>query len=163
MTAAHSGPLVVFVIGMRINHFHKVGKWLAGVPARWVRCWESLIATRPSGFLGYRIPAARALRTGGRCCNTGAISTAWRPLPAPATRSTGQPGPRSTRPMGSDGTVGIFHETYVVPEHASETIYANMVLFGLGKVSGMVPATGSRNAGTLAHEGHIKPKLNFGD
>ena len=28
MTAAHQGPLVVFVSGMRINHFHKVGKRL---------------------------------------------------------------------------------------------------------------------------------------
>jgi len=27
-TATFSGPLVVFVIGMRINHFHKVSKWL---------------------------------------------------------------------------------------------------------------------------------------
>jgi Domain of unknown function (DUF4188) len=27
-TAAFDQPLAVFVIGMRINHFRKVGKWL---------------------------------------------------------------------------------------------------------------------------------------
>ena len=47
--------------------------------------------------------------------------------------------------VGTDGTVGIFHETYVVGAGAHETIYANMPPFGLGKVSGLAPATGSRN------------------
>ena len=48
--------------------------------------------------------------------------------------------------VGSDGTVGIFHETYTVGGGAHETIYANMPPFGLGKVAGLVPATNSRNA-----------------
>jgi Domain of unknown function (DUF4188) len=47
--------------------------------------------------------------------------------------------------VGSDGTVGIFHETYVVQAGAYETVYGNMPPFGLGKVGGLVPATGSRN------------------
>jgi fumigallin biosynthesis monooxygenase-like protein len=37
-------------------------------------------------------------------------------------------------------TVGIWHETYVVPTRNSETIYANMPLLGLGQVSGVAPA-----------------------
>ena len=36
--------------------------------------------------------------------------------------------------------VGIWHETYLVPAGSSETIYANMPLLGLGRVSGGVPA-----------------------
>jgi len=46
--------------------------------------------------------------------------------------------------VGTDGSVGIFHETYTVAAH--EAIYVNMPAFGLGKVSGLVPATGSREA-----------------
>ena len=49
------------------------------------------------------------------------------------------------RNIGSDGTVGIFHETYVVQGGAYETVYGNMPSFGLGKVAGLVDATGSRN------------------
>ena len=47
--------------------------------------------------------------------------------------------------VGSDGTVGIFHETYAVSAGAYETIYGNMPPFGLGKVAGLIPATGKRN------------------
>jgi hypothetical protein len=48
--------------------------------------------------------------------------------------------------IGNDGTVGIFHETYAVPRGGSETIYANMPLYGLGRVAGLASATGSRSA-----------------
>jgi hypothetical protein len=61
MTAAHSGPLVVFVIGMRINHFHKVGKWLPvfrAMPAM----LEELYRNPESGFLGTEF-MLRNLRT----------------------------------------------------------------------------------------------------
>ncbi len=51
--------------------------------------------------------------------------------------------------IGDDGSVGIFHETYVVPAHGHETIYANMPPFGLGAVAGTVPATGSRRTARL--------------
>ena len=41
--------------------------------------------------------------------------------------------------------MGIFHETYAVDAGRYETIYANMPAWGLGKVSGITDATGSRN------------------
>jgi len=47
--------------------------------------------------------------------------------------------------VGSDGTVGIFHETYVVSKGCYESIYNNMPTWGLGAASGLTPATGSRN------------------
>ena len=40
-------------------------------------------------------------------------------------------------------TVGIFHETYVVPAGSYETIYAAMPPFGLGRAGKLVPAVGS--------------------
>ena len=50
-TAQFSGPLVVFVIGMRINHFHKVGKWLPVLRAM-PPMLEELAKDPDSGFLG---------------------------------------------------------------------------------------------------------------
>ena len=44
------------------------------------------------------------------------------------------------------GGVGIFHETYCVKAGSFETIYVNMPPFGLGRVAGLVSATGARNA-----------------
>jgi len=45
---------------------------------------------------------------------------------------------------GANRAVGIFHETYVVPAGAHETIYVDMPPFGLPRASGARPATGSR-------------------
>lgn len=142
MTAAHQGPLVVFVIGMRINHFHKVGKWWPVINAMGPMIAE-LSRDPGRGFLGTET-MLRSLRTI-------VLLQYWRDfdsLEAYARARDQKHWPAWTafnKAVGNDGTVGIFHETYVVPEHGSETIYGNMVPFGLGKVSGVVPATGSRN------------------
>ncbi|OYU33403.1 DUF4188 domain-containing protein [Novosphingobium sp. PASSN1] len=142
MTAAHQGSVVVFLIGMRINHFHKVGKWLPVLRAMGPML-EELHQDPDSGFLGSEF-MLRNLRTV-------VLVQYWRDfdsLEAYARARGRKHWPAWTafnKAVGNDGTVGIFHETYVVPEHGSETIYANMVPFGLGKVSGTVPATGSRN------------------
>ena len=142
MTAAHQGPLVVFVIGMRINHFHKPGKWLPVVNAMGPMIAE-LSRNPESGFIGTEY-MLRSLRTI-------VLLQYWRDfdsLEAYARARDQKHWPAWTafnKAVGNDGTVGIYHETYVVPAHGSETIYANMVPFGLGKVSGVVPATGSRN------------------
>ena len=45
--------------------------------------------------------------------------------------------------IGNDGSVGIFHETYLNPAGARETIYVNMPPFGLGAVDGTEPVTGA--------------------
>ena len=41
--------------------------------------------------------------------------------------------------------MGIFHETYAIQGGAYENVYGNMPPFGLGKVAGLIPATGLRN------------------
>lgn len=40
------------------------------------------------------------------------------------------------------GSVGVWHETYLVKEGQYESIYVNMPLFGLGKVGKLIPAKG---------------------
>lgn len=140
--AAHQGPLVVFVIGMRINHFLKFGKWMPVAKAMRPMI-EELAANPDSGFLG-----AETMRQGLR---TVLLIQYWRDFDSlekyardrdqlhwPAWVSF-------NKAIGSDGTVGIFHETYTVAAGQYETIYGNMPDWGLGKVAGLVPATGSRN------------------
>ena len=141
-TADCSDPVVVFVIGMRINHFLKPGKWLPVARAMGPMIAE-LSADPDSGFLG-----SEFMRQGLR---TFVLIQYWRDfeaLEAYARDRDQRHWPAWTafnKAVGSDGTVGIFHETYVVPSGNFETIYGNMPHWGLGKVAGIVPATGSRN------------------
>jgi hypothetical protein len=46
------------------------------------------------------------------------------------------------RAVGTDGSVGIWHETYLAKAGAFESVYANMPPFGLGKVGALVEAKG---------------------
>lgn len=142
MTAAHQGPLVVFIIGMRINRFHRIDKWLPVARAMGPMIAE-LSRDPESGFLG-----AQSMLAGLR---TVLLLQYWRDfdsLEAYARAREKAHWPAWTafnKAVGTNGSVGIFHETYAVPAGASETIYANMPQFGLGKATSLVPATGSRN------------------
>jgi hypothetical protein len=143
MTDNHSGPLGVFLIGMRINHFHKVGKWLPVFKAMGPMLRE-LYSNPASGFLGieYALCSARQIL----------LLQYWRDfdaLEAYARNREAKHWPAWTafnKAVGNDGTVGIYHETYAVAAGAHETVYVNMPPFGLGRFAGQVPATGSRNA-----------------
>ena len=48
--------------------------------------------------------------------------------------------------MGSNGDVGIWHETYVIEPGRYENIYNNMPPHGLGAVGRIVDAVGARQA-----------------
>lgn len=141
-TADFDRSLVIFVIGMRINHFHKVGKWLPVARAMGPMI-EELARNPQSGFLGTEF-MLRNLRTV-------VLMQYWRDfdsLEAYARDRDQKHWPAwvsFNKAVGSDGTVGIFHETYAVSAGAYETIYGNMPPFGLGKVAGLIPATGKRN------------------
>ena len=45
--------------------------------------------------------------------------------------------------IGTDGTVGIWHETYKASPGTYENVYANMPAFGLGKAGTLVQAKGN--------------------
>ncbi len=142
LTAAHQGPLVIFIIGLRINRFWRPGKWLPVARAMGPMVTE-LSRDPDSGFLG----AEQMLQFP----RTVLLLQYWRDfasLEAYARDRERLHWPAWTafnKAVGSDGTVGIFHETYCVDAGGHETIYANMPQFGLGKVAGTAPATGSRN------------------
>ncbi len=143
MTDNHSGPLVVFVIGMRINHFHKIGKWWPVFKSMGPML-EELSANPQSGFIGseYAFCSFRQIL----------LLQYWRDFDALedyARNRDARHWPAWTafnRNIGKDGTAGIYHETYAVAAGAHESVYANMPPFGLGRFAGIVPATGSRNA-----------------
>jgi hypothetical protein len=50
------------------------------------------------------------------------------------------------RAIGSNGDVGIWHETYRVRPGDYECVYNNMPAFGLAKATRAVPATGRRES-----------------
>jgi len=141
VTDSHSGPLVVFIIGMRINRLWRVDKWLPVARAMGPMIAE-LSRDPDSGFLGTEYALA-GLRTV-------LLIQYWRDfdsLEAYARNRERRHWPAwaaFNRAVGTDGTVGIFHETYAVPAAGHETVYVNMPPFGLGKASGTRPATGSR-------------------
>ncbi|XGW00663.1 MAG: DUF4188 domain-containing protein [Leptolyngbya sp. BL-A-14] len=52
---------------------------------------------------------------------------------------------RFNRAIGADGSVGIWHETYLIQPGQHESIYANMPVFGLAAATNHVPVTGRRD------------------
>ncbi|NML92356.1 DUF4188 domain-containing protein [Novosphingobium olei] len=124
MTADYDGPLVIFIIGMRINRALKVHKWLPVI-----RAMGPMIAGLRTVTLIQYWRDFESLETYARARDK-------RHWPAWAAFN---------KAVGTDGTVGIFHETYVVAPAGHEAIYVNMPPFGLGRVGNLVPAEGRRS------------------
>ena len=140
--AAHiEGDFVVFLIGMRIKKPWKVHKWFPVFSAMPKMLKElDALPSEETGFLGH---------TG---VGMGIIAQYWRSfdhLESYARSKERKHFPAWTafnkRMKGSRGDVGIWHETYLVKAGQYEAVYSGMPPFGLGKASGLVPATGSRS------------------
>lgn len=141
MTARIDGDFVVFMIGLRINKPWKIAKWLPAILAmpRMVKELEALPADQ-TGFLGH---------TGLR---PGLIVQYWRSfdhLEAYARARDHRHFPVWTafneRMKNSRGDLGIWHETYLIPDGQYETIYSGMPAFGLGRAAQLVPVAGHRD------------------
>jgi hypothetical protein len=48
--------------------------------------------------------------------------------------------------VGTNGAVGIWHETYAIAPGRFESVYVNMPQFGLGKAGAVAPASGNRES-----------------
>lgn len=141
MTAKVEGPFVVFLIGMRINKPFKIGTWLPATRAMGSMVKELYASPAESGFLGHS--------------GLGMFSMVqyWRSfdhLEAYARAPDQSHWPAWTafnRRMKSDGrgTVGLWHETYLVEAGAYETVYSGMPAHGLGKCGALDLASGSRS------------------
>jgi hypothetical protein len=138
MAADIDGDFVVFLIGMRINKFWKVHKWL---PVLWAmpRMLKELAGRPDSGLLGFRF------HNGIR---NHLVVQYWRSFDH-MERYARDPAAGHVpawvafnRRVGSSGDVGIWHETYRVAAGQYEAIYHNMPAYGLGAASRLVPAAG---------------------
>jgi len=147
VTARLDGEFVVFLIGMRINRPLAVHKWLPVLRAM-PRMLSELHRQPEHGFLHAQMWFAR----------TTIMVQYWRSMDhllAYAKSRTAEhlPAWRAfNQAIGTDGSVGIWHETYSASAGSHESIYVNMPAFGLGRAGTLVPVAGSEQsaAGRLA-------------
>ncbi len=141
LTATLEGDFVVFLIGMRINNPLKVHKWWP-VATAMPRMLKELYRQPELGFIHAEMWFSR----------TTILVQYWRSveqLLAYATNKEAQhlPAWRAfNKAVGTDGSVGIWHETYAATSGTYENVYVNMPLFGLGKAGSVQPATGGRQS-----------------
>jgi hypothetical protein len=156
VTADIKGDFVVFLIGIRINAFWKLHEWLPVFLAM-PRMLRELSTLEDSGLLGFRT------RWGGRNFE---VIQYWRSFEKLHAYARSQDAEHLSawadfnRQIGDSGSVGIWHETYLVDDGQYEAVYRNMPSYGLAAASTVVPATGRREtaAGRLGKsEGEDMP------
>ena len=146
MTARMEGEFAVFLIGMRINRPLAVHRW-GPVAAAMPRMLRELYTTPSLGLLHHEMWFSRTV----------ILVQYWRSLEAllayaKAKDSAHLPAWQAfNRAIGTDGSVGIWHETYLVRAGSYENVYVNMPAFGLGKAGALVPA----KAGLQSAEGRL--------
>lgn len=142
LCAEVEGEFVVFLIGMRINKWWKIGGWLP-VAIAMPKMLIELEGKPELGLMHYR--SHFGLR------NIWVVQY-WRSfehLEAYARRADAAHLPAwqaFNKAVGGNGDVGIWHETYVIRPGSYETIYNNMPPFGLGAAGALVEARGHRQA-----------------
>ena len=141
VTAEIEGDFVVFLIGMRINRFLKPWRWLPVLLAM-PRMIRELEQHPESGFLGAHQYVGSPRRP--------MLVQYWRSfrhLEAYARSKDNEHWPAwvaFNKRIGSNGDVGIWHETYLVPAGAYDCVYNNMPPIGLGEATRLVPAAGHK-------------------
>jgi hypothetical protein len=141
MTAQIEGDFVVFLIGMRVNSWWLIHKWLPAFFAmpRMIRELERAPADE-TGFLGHNGLTSKTIVQYWRSFDhLEAYARAQDRHHFPAWAAFNR------RMKGSEGAVGIWHETYLVKAGNYEAIYSGMPEYGLGRAASLVPATGNRN------------------
>jgi hypothetical protein len=127
-------------IGMRINNLFAVRKWLPTLRAMGSMLRE-LYQHPEKGFLGAEFFFyGRGPATVQYWRSFGVLEKFARNPDDPHMPAW----QRFHRIVGEDGSVGIFHETYMVTPGNFEAIYSNMPVFGLAKATEHVRAVGGR-------------------
>ena len=138
MTAKMDGNFVVFLIGMRINtpwRLHKLLPVFNAMP----KMIRELYAQPELGFVHHEMWFSRTV----------ILLQYWRSMEQllayaknkdaahlPAWQAFNQA-------VGTDGSVGIWHETYQAGPGSYENVYVNMPAFGLGRAGTLVEAKGA--------------------
>ncbi len=141
VTADVEGDFVVFMIGMRVNRPWKPHKWLPVFLAM-PRMLRELASHPEMGLLGYRQYLANPLAP--------MVFQYWRSFEDLEAFSRGKDKThfpawtKFNKSVGSNGDVGIWHETYLVKAGQYEAVYNNMPPFGLAVATSTIPASGRR-------------------
>ncbi|NJN44348.1 MAG: DUF4188 domain-containing protein [Anaerolineae bacterium] len=140
-TAQVNKDFAVFLIGMRINHFWNFRKWWP-VSQAMGPMLQTLYQHPEKGFYG----AENFFNLDGP---TTLLLTYWDSFESIEQFARNPSDPHLEawktfrKAVGDDGTVGIWHETYLVRAGEHEAVYGNMPQFGLAKAFGHVPITAS--------------------
>ncbi|MGQ4646560.1 monooxygenase family protein [Lyngbya aestuarii] len=150
-TAQRKEPFVVFLIGMRVNRFFAFSKWVPVAKAM-KPMLNTLYQNPDKGFLGGELflywPGA-------------ALVQYWRSFEdlEKFAKNPDHPHLEAWRhfnqAIGSDGSVGIWHETYRIEPGNYEAIYVNMPVFGLAAATKHIPVTKSSETA----RGRLEPSL----
>ncbi|MFS2036425.1 DUF4188 domain-containing protein [Polaromonas sp. CT11-55] len=149
LTATVEGDFVVFLIGMRINQPLKLHKWLpvAGAMPRMIK---ELRQQPELGLLHAEMWFSRTI----------ILVQYWRSMAqllAYAKDRQAQHLPAwqaFNKAVGSDGSVGIWHETYAASAGSYENVYVNMPAFGLGRAGTLQAAAGGRQSAAGRLQAH---------
>jgi hypothetical protein len=137
LTANLQGEFVVFLIGMRINRPLLVHKWWP-VAVAMPRMLKELYRQPELGFLHAEMWFSRTIILLQYWRSTEqllAYSKSKEKAHLPAWQAF-------NRAIGTDGSVGIWHETYRVTSGGYENVYVNMPPFGLGAAGKLQEAKG---------------------
>lgn len=141
LTASFQGDFVVFLIGMRINRPWKFHKWWP-IASAMPRMLKELARRPEAGMLGGDMWFGR----------TTLMVQYWRSLEHLLAYSQDREAEHLpawkafNHAVGTNGDVGIWHETYIVGPDKYENIYVNMPAFGLGRFGLLSPATGGHKS-----------------
>lgn len=149
LTATVEGDFVVFLIGMRINQPLKLHKWLpvAGAMPRMI---NELRKQPELGLLHAEMWFSRTI----------ILVQYWRSMEqllAYAKDRQAQHLPAwqaFNKAVGTDGSVGIWHETYAASAGSYENVYVNMPAFGLGRAGTLQAAAGGRQSAAGRLQAH---------
>ena len=141
VTASLEGEFVVFLIGVRINKPLMVHKWWP-VTRAMPQMLDELGRQPELGFIHAEMWFAR----------TTIMVQYWRSMAqllayAKNREAAHLPAWRAfNKSVGTNGSVGIWHETYAASPGSYENVYVNMPAFGLGKAGVLQPAAGNRQS-----------------
>lgn len=137
-TAQHDESFVVFMIGMRVNKFFAFRKWL--MVARAMGPMLSTLYEHPEkGFLGAHTSISwRGVTSIQYWRSFEDLEKFARDKSDPHL----EPWRQFNKRIGTDGSVGIWHESYLVQAGQYECVYGNMPIFGLAAATKHVPAVG---------------------
>lgn len=141
LCAEVDGEFVVFLIGMRVNRWWKPWAW-GPVAAAMPRMLIELAKQPELGLLHARThfgwPNILVVQYWRSFEALEAYAKARDRNHLPAWQAF-------TKAIGSNGDVGIWHETYRIQSGQYESVYNNMPTYGLGAAGRLVSAVGARH------------------